>query len=290
MNNITQKIKSFQLVYPQVYSYILPKRSENDGSQKIGYTEKENVDKRILQQVKTAAFTEPYKKLWSAPAFFEGGNESFMDKTFHKFLIKKGIVKKASLGEEWFYFNGEPNKSKELFDLFCKENFLALQSNKGKTEYTLRFEQEEAVKKAISYFETNQKGEFLWNAKPRFGKTLASYDLAKRLNAKTVLIVTNRPAIANSWFDDYENFIDGYSFISETSSLNNRPTISRVQYTEIIKTTPKGQFTFLSLQDLKGSKYFGGPYDKLRWIADLEWDLLIIDEAHEGSRIVWKRY
>jgi superfamily II DNA or RNA helicase len=282
MNNITQKIKSFQLVYPQVYSYILPKRSENDGSQKIGYTEKENVDKRILQQVKTAAFTEPYKKLWSAPAFFEGGNESFMDKTFHKFLIKKGIVKKASLGEEWFYFNGEPNKSKELFDLFCKENFLALQSNKGKTEYTLRFEQEEAVKKAISYFETNQKGEFLWNAKPRFGKTLASYDLAKRLNAKTVLIVTNRPAIANSWFDDYENFIDGYSFISETSSLNNRPTISRVQYTEIIKTTPKGQFTFLSLQDLKGSKYFGGPYDKLRWIADLEWDLLIIDEAHEG--------
>lgn len=282
MNNITQNIKSFQLVYPQVYSYILPKRSQNDGSQKIGYTEKENVDKRILQQVKTAAFSEPYTKLWSAPAFFEGGNESFMDKTFHKFLTKKGIIKKASLGEEWFYFNGEPNKSKELFDLFCKENFLALQSNNGKTEYTLRFEQEEAVKKAIAYFEKNQRGEFLWNAKPRFGKTLASYDLAKRLNAKTVLIVTNRPAIANSWFDDYENFIDGYSFISETSSLNNRPTISRVQYTEIIKTTPNGQFTFLSLQDLKGSKYFGGPYDKLRWIADLEWDLLIIDEAHEG--------
>ncbi len=40
--------------------------------------------------------------------------------------------------------------------------------------------------------------------------------------------------------------------------------------------------TFLSLQDLKGSKYFGGPHDKLKWVADLEWDLLVIDEAHEG--------
>ena len=280
MSNITQQIKSYKIIYPQVYSYILPNRAENDGSQKIGYTENENVDKRILQQVKTAAFSEKYTKLWSAPAFFEGGKESFIDKTFHKFLVKKGIERKINLGEEWFYFNGEPLKSKDLFDIFRKEKFAALQSEKGKTEYTLRFEQEEAVKKALEYFGKNQRGEFLWNAKPRFGKTLASYDLAKQLNAQKVLIVTNRPAIANSWFDDYEMFIDGYAFISETSSLNNKPTITREQH---IATVPiKPQFTFLSLQDLKGSKYFGGNYDKLRWIAELEWDLLIIDEAHEG--------
>ena len=91
VNNKTQDIKSFQIVYPQVYSYILPNRNENNGSQKIGYTEQENVDVRILQQVKTAAFKEIYTKLWSAPAFFEGGKESFIDKTFHKFLVKKGI-------------------------------------------------------------------------------------------------------------------------------------------------------------------------------------------------------
>ena len=280
MSNKTQNIKSFQIVYPQLYSYILPNRNENNGSQKIGYTEKENVDKRILQQVKTAAFKEEYMKLWSAPAFFEGGKKSFIDKTFHKFLIKKGIEKKIKLGEEWFYFNGEPSKSKDLFDLFRKEKFSGLQNNNGKTEYTLRYEQEEAVKKALEYFEKNEKGEFLWNAKPRFGKTLASYDLAKRLQATKVLIVTNRPAIANSWFDDYEMFIDGYAFISETSSLNNRPTITREHH---ISTKPiKPQFTFVSLQDLKGSKYFGGNFEKLRWVADLEWDLLIIDEAHEG--------
>jgi len=280
MSNFTQNIKSFKIVYPQIYSYILPNRTQTDGSQKIGYTEKENVDVRILQQVKTAAFSEKYTKLWSAPAFFEGNEESFTDRAFHRFLEKKGIERKIDLGREWFYFNGEPLKSKDLFDLFRKENFLALQNDNGKTEYTLRFEQEEAVKKALDYFENNEKGEFLWNAKPRFGKTLASYDLAKRLNANKVLIVTNRPAIANSWFDDFEMFVDRYAFISETSSLKNRATLTREQH--IVAKPIKPIITFLSLQDLKGSKYFGGNFDKLRWVADLEWDLLIIDEAHEG--------
>jgi superfamily II DNA or RNA helicase len=280
MSNKTQGIKSYQIVYPQIYSYILPNRQQNDGSQKIGYTEKKNVDERILQQVKTAAFIEAYTKLWSASAFFEGGEESFTDKAFHKFLEKKGIVRKLELGQEWFYFNGEPIKSKDLFDLFCKERFSALQNDNCKIDYTLRFEQEEAVKKALEYFEKTEKGEFLWNAKPRFGKTLASYDLAKQLKANKVLIVTNRPAIANSWFDDFEMFVDGYSFISETSSLKNRATLTRERHIAIKPITPL--ITFLSLQDLKGSKYFGGNYDKLRWVADLEWDLLIIDEAHEG--------
>jgi type II restriction enzyme len=144
----------------------------------------------------------------------------------------------------------------------------------------LRFEQEDAVIKALEYFEKNEKGEFLWNAKPRFGKTLASYDLAKRLKANKVLIVTNRPAIANSWFDDFEMFVAGYAFISETSSLRNRATSHEGQH--YAKKPDKPLITFLSLQDLKGSKYFGGNYDKLKWVADLEWDLLIIDEAHEG--------
>ncbi|MFA6676561.1 MAG: DEAD/DEAH box helicase family protein, partial [Bacteroidales bacterium] len=280
MSKITQNIKSFKVIYPQVYSYILPKRKQNIGSQKIGYTERKNVDERIREQVKTAAFNEAYTKLWSAPAFFEDNNESFTDIDFHRFLEKKGIERKIELGREWFYFDGEPFKSKLLFDLFRKERFAALQKNNGKIDYTLRLEQEEAVKKALEYFEKTEKGEFLWNAKPRFGKTLASYDLVKRLKAKKVLIVTNRPAIANSWFDDFEKFVDDYAFISETSSLKNRATLTREQH--IAMRPIKPLITFLSLQDLKGSKYFGGNYDKLRWVAELEWDVLIIDEAHEG--------
>ena len=279
MSNITEKIKTHQLIYPQLYSYILIDQKDFEGSQKIGYTGKKNVEKRILQQVTTIKLK--HKTVWSAPAFFDNGKD-FLDTTFHEFLKKKGIVNRIDLGKEWYYFNGEPLHSRELFDLFRKEGFAALQNANGKSDYTLRFEQDEAVKKALDYFQNNDKGEFLWNAKPRFGKTLASYDLAKRLKASKVLIVTNRPAIANSWFDDYETFIEDYAFISETSSLEKRKAITRVQYNENIKTTPQPQFTFLSLQDLKGSKYFGGNFDKLRWVADLDWDLLIVDEAHEA--------
>ena len=280
MSNVTQNIKSYKVVYPQIYSYTLPELKPNEGSQKIGYTEQEDVNNRILQQVKTAAFRLKYELLWSAPAFFKDSNESFVDKLFHKFLEIKGIERKWELGYEWFYFNGDPLKSKDLFDLFRKEKFSALQKDKRKVDYTLRFEQEEAVNKALLYFENTKKGEFLWNAKPRFGKTLASYDLAKRLKANKVLIVTNRPAIANSWFDDFEMFVDGYAFISETSSLKHRATLTREQH--IAMKPIKPLITFLSLQDLKGSKFFGGNFNKLKWVADLEWDLLIIDEAHEG--------
>lgn len=280
MSNITQKIKTQQIIYPQLYSYILIDQKTFEGSQKIGYTGLMSVDKRINQQV-NGTIKLKHKKLWSGPAYFENGKD-FLDTIFHEFLEKKGYERRIYLGKEWFYFNGEPEKSRVLFDLFRKEGFAALQSDEGKIVYKLRQEQEEAVIKALDYFQNNKKGEFLWNAKPRFGKTLASYDLAKRLKANKVLIVTNRPAIANSWFDDYKTFVEGYAFISETSSIKGKGTITHEDYNDTNKSTFKGQFTFLSLQDLKGSKYFGGNFDKLRWVADLEWDLLIIDEAHDG--------
>lgn len=276
------KIKTTKVVYPQVYSYTLPDETDNEGSQKIGYTERKDVDARIREQVNTAAKHHRYDKLWSAPAFYQQQPpQDFSDKTFHKFLVKNGIENRQDLGKEWFYFNGTPEKSKQLFDTFRQQGFAALQAGGQKIPYELRSEQRGAVEKAVEYFRAHDNGEFLWNAKPRFGKTLASYDLAKRLDAKKVLIVTNRPAIANSWFDDFEMFIDGYYFISDTSSLSERRSLTREQY-NAVEGNDKSMITFLSLQDLKGSKFFGGSHDKLRWVADLEWDLLVIDEAHEG--------
>ena len=276
------KIKTTKVVYPQVYSYTLPDETDNEGSQKIGYTERKDVDARIREQVNTAAKHHRYDKLWSAPAFYQQQPpQDFSDKTFHKFLVKNGIENRQDLGKEWFFFNGTPEKSKQLFDAFRQQGFAALQAGGQKIPYELRSEQRGAVEKAVEYFRAHDNGEFLWNAKPRFGKTLASYDLAKRLEAKKVLIVTNRPAIANSWFDDFEMFIDGYYFISDTSSLSERRSLTREQY-NAIEGHDKSMITFLSLQDLKGSKFFGGSHDKLRWVADLEWDLLVIDEAHEG--------
>lgn len=276
------QIKTTKVVYPQVYSYTLPDEPDNEGSQKIGYTERKDVDSRIHEQVNTAAKHHRYTKLWSGPAFFsDQPPKDFTDKLFHKFLIKNGVENRLDLGKEWFYFNGAPDKSKQLFDTFRQQGFAALQQTGEKIAYELRSEQEAAVNQAVDYFKSHENGEFLWNAKPRFGKTLASYDLAKQLNAQKVLIVTNRPAIANSWFDDFEKFIDGYYFISDTESLADRKSLTREQY-NAIDGLEKPMITFLSLQDLKGSKFFGGSHNKLKWVADLEWDLLVIDEAHEG--------
>lgn len=280
LSNIPQ-IKTTKVVYPQIYSYTLPDEAENVGSQKIGYTERKDVDKRIYEQTHTAAKRLKYEKQWSAPAFFTNSTNDFRDTDFHKFLVKSDIQQRLDLGKEWFYFNGTPEKSKLLLNTFRTDGFAALQNSANKIPYELRSEQIDAVKKALAYFQTHQNGEFLWNAKPRFGKTLASYALAESLGAQKVLIVTNRPAIANSWFDDYERFVSGYHFISDTSSLAERRSLTREQY-NAIANQDKPMITFLSLQDLKGSKYFGGSHDKLRWVADLEWDLLIIDEAHEG--------
>lgn len=275
------KIKTTKVVYPQIYSYTLPDEADNEGSQKIGYTERKDVDKRIYEQTHTAAKRLRFEKQWSAPAFYADQQRDFKDSDFHKFLVKSDVQHRPDLGKEWFYFNGTPEKSKQLFDTFRQHGFAALQDGGKKIPYELRSEQQEAVEKAVEYFRAHDNGEFLWNAKPRFGKTLASYDLAKRLDAKKVLIVTNRPAIANSWFDDFDTFIDGYYFISDTASLADRKSLTREQF-NAIEGSDKPMITFLSLQDLKGSKYFGGSHDKLRWVADLEWDLLVIDEAHEG--------
>lgn len=295
MNDDKKIIKTTKRIYPQIYSYILPDIPANKGWQKVGYTERKDVDSRILEQTKTAAVKLRYEKLWSASSFSNATHEFFKDKDLHKYYVKNGIKKSkkqddGGLGEEWFYFNGTPEKSKELFDDYANGNLFSRSSEKS--PYKLRKEQERAVSQTLAYAEShqttdfsspNKEAEFLWNAKPRFGKTLSSYDFAKKFNAKNVLIVTNRPAIANSWFDDFDKFIDGYYFISTADSLKERETLSRDDFLNKANSSSEDrQITFLSLQDLKGGKVFGGPHNKLKWVADLNWDLLIIDEAHEG--------
>ena len=285
--NPATKIRTFKTVYPQIYAYTLPDLPDYNGSQKIGYTERKDVHERIREQTHTAAVNLRYDLKWSGPAFFADNKTDFRDGDIHNYLRQAGIENRTDLGKEWFYFNGTPERSRELYHNFRDGGTASLQLNNGKTPYTLRPEQEEAVTAAYNYFlshsdsdDTDEKPQFLWNAKPRFGKTLATYDLVKRLNARKVLIVTNRPAIANSWYDDFAKFIDGYYFISTANSLKDKPTLTREQYNAIADSN-KSQITFLSLQDLKG-RYFGGNYNKLDWVASLDWDLLVVDECHEG--------
>ena len=285
MSDDKKQIKTFKKVYPQIYSYILPDRHQNDGWQKIGYTERKDAKVRIREQNETASHKEPYDIKWIRPAR-KNNNKWFKDHELHRYYQQNAIRKDEGHGTEWFYFNGTPERSIELFEAFCQDRFI---DSNGKKFYILRPEQEDAVEQTLEYTERNQttdfknpneKAEFLWNAKPRFGKTLTTYDFMKRFGATKTLIVTNRPAIADSWYNDYKKFIDGYHFISTADSIKEK-TLTREEFNQI-EGSNKKQITFLSLQDLKGAKVFGGSFNKLQWVADLEWDLLVIDEAHEA--------
>ena len=277
------EIKTGRVVEPKIYAYTTPQVTTNDGWIKIGYTERD-VETRIREQTHTAAIQTEI--LWNHLAEYVDGPEkglNFKDHDFHGFLKFHDIERRPKT--EWFYFNGTPEKSEGLFNQFIHHDISGYQPGKS-NEYTLRREQDEAVTKTEAYFTSHENSEFLWNAKPRFGKTLSAYDLVKRLGVTNVLVLTNRPAVANSWYDDFDQFIAGnteYKFVSSTDSLKDRPSMSREQFIEYLSEHDEAkQIAFISLQDLKGSEFFGGEYNKLKWVADLHWDLVIIDEAHEA--------
>ena len=280
-------IKTTESVIPMIYAYTTPGIVYHDGWTKIGYTERD-VDLRIKEQTQTAHII-PHKE-WQDLAVFSDGKTSFTDKEFHTYLVKNDIKRMdpepdAEGCPEWFYISGD--KSYELFGKFKRD--MGVLQTLGVVPYVLRKEQKDAVEQTKNYFlDNSHKAECLWNAKPRFGKTLSTYDLCKELpNIEKVLIVTNRPAIANSWYDDYEKFMgteSGFYFVSNADGLKDKKyVLSREKYLDLVSENEfKGCIEFISLQDLKGSLYFGGSFDKLKEVADLEWDLLVIDEAHEG--------
>lgn len=278
-------ITTFRQIRPMVYSWRTPDVPKYTGWEKIGYTSRQSVDDRIAQQASQMSVTK--EKVWARQAIFtsESGGR-FTDRDFHAYLRKRGIERERGPQTEWHRFDGAEHTSLEYFNAFAGQDHADLQIS-GEEDYTLRPEQLAAVEQALAAF-TAGSAEVLWNAKPRFGKTLTTYDLMRRLDVEKVLIVTNRPAIANSWFDDFTRFIahqTSFKFISDSSSLSERPTMSRDQWpsyaAEYADSDPR-LVEFLSLQDLKGSEYFGGIFKKLKHIAEYHWDLLVIDEAHEG--------
>lgn len=280
MSEVTT-IKTTKIIYPQIYAYTLPEIDEESGWIKIGYTERYNVEDRIREQVHTAAINLKHKTLWSEPAKFSSSDDWFKDKQLHAYLrkFKKREQRKKT---EKFFYNGNPEEAHADFVEFVNKERSQVSQ---KLDYQLREEQEDAINQTLRYASEHPNGEFLWNAKPRFGKTLTTYDLARKMDAAKILIVTNRPAIANSWFDDFEKFISwqtDFAFVSTSDSLKNRPVMDRDVFMDQMSTGKERMLAFISLQDLKGAISFGGSIDKLAWVKNLEWDLLVIDEAHEG--------
>lgn len=280
------EINPYREIAPLIYSWSTPDIPKYEGWEKIGYTEQESAATRINQQASQLSVTKVQN--WSRRALFtsEAGG-TFRDSDFHAYLRQVGVERELTPARtEWHRFDGAPRSSLEYFNSFAGQDFSDFQVV-SEDDYELRPEQRAAVEQALTVF-NNGGSEALWNAKPRFGKTLTTYDLMRKIPARKVLIVTNRPAIANSWFDDFSRFIGHqttYKFVSESPSLSSRSAMTRDQWAKHVTNDANGDpriVEFVSLQDLKGSQYFGGVHKKLRHIADFEWDLLVIDEAHEG--------
>ena len=281
---LSSLINSFKRVVPMIYAYNTPGVTYHDGWTKIGYTE-QPVKVRIAQQTHTAGIK--VKVVWQDNAMYKDGSGIyFTDHSFHDFLeARKNVTREA--GTEWFKVDGATSRS--YFDEFASGS--DFEKEKTGSAYTLRKEQEAAVEMTLQYLKAHDgKGKFLWNAKPRFGKTLTTYELIRRMGCQNVLIVTNRPSIANSWNEDFQKFIAwqaNYRFVSDSDVLKGHAGVmTRDEYCNVVTQVEEdkipGQIAFESLQGLKGSAYFGGHYDKLKWISELDWDILVIDEAHEG--------
>ena len=286
---MTPNIQSFRRIIPMIYAYTHPQYPPHQGWTKIGYTDKQTVEERVRQQNHTAGIA--YEILWRDNAMYKDGSGIyFTDHDFHRYLTRVKKVERQP-DTEWFHVDGR--ESQGMFMDFANR---VIPVTDTASDYTLRREQAEAVRMTMEYFE-NGGTEFLWNAKPRFGKTLTAYDLIRQMDFQKVLIVTNRPSIANSWADDFQKFIawrGELCFVSDTDALRDKPgVLTREEYTSR-RGEERGMVAFESLQGLKGSVYFGGPFDKLRWMAKeyrdeygkpqkgIEFDLLIVDESQEG--------
>lgn len=277
------KLSTTRPALPQIYAYTTPGVPAHEGMVKIGYTDQLSVEERIRQQTQTADIH--YRLEWSGNAVYESSMESFRDSAFHDYLVRKGYQRKK--GTEWFWISPEE----------AQRCFYDFRVNRGRVEgpattvsYTLRDSQEAAVRMTMESFRKMPDRPFLWNAKPRFGKTLAVYDLCMRMKLERVLVLTNRPAVAVSWYEDYLKFVgtEKYCFVSRIQALHDRPDrcMTREEFVNGARGKHKKgvrrMIEFVSLQDLKGSIHFGGDLPKLEEVADLTWDLLVIDEAHEG--------
>ena len=175
------------------------------------------------------------------------------------------------------------------------EPYVKADGAKKKGKFIPRPEQSDAIERAFKYFKKNDgKGaEFLWNAKMRFGKTVCALWLIEKLNnelgKKKVLIVTHRPVVNASWFGDFMHlFKDSLNDYSYGTAKETDDESSMKDFYDIRRDAKSGKCVlfFASMQYLRLSKLVGGKQDdfKKEDILNYDWDLVIIDEAHEGTQ------
>lgn len=270
-------------VTPTIYAYRLLGVDSHKGYLKVGYTDR-TAKERIDEQLHTSKIR--YEIVLTESAMTNDGS-CFTDKNVHKLLERKGFHRLNPLDktDEWFDCSMEDVKAAILSLRTGSENV----ENRTQS-FGMRPEQFRAVEQTKSYFEQAVKEEpnripkFLWNAKMRFGKTFASYQLAKKMNLSRILVLTFKPAVESAWREDLVSHIDfeGWQFISNKDARNNNQNIDQ-EFSRADKSKPI--VVFGSFQDLLGTNESGGIKTKNEFIHATLWDLVIFDEYHFGA---WK--
>ena len=250
-------------VSPVIYAYEIIGAENRNGLIKVGYTTR-NAKDRIKEQLLTSGIE--YKILLEESAIRNDGT-TFDDHEVHRFLIKNKI---RNTDGEWFDCKIEDVKS-AILSIKNREDH----SGNRIYDYKMRPEQEDAVQKTHDYFaSTKDTTHFLWNAKMRFGKTFASYQLCKAMKAKKILVLTFKPAVENAWEEDltlHKDFED-WQFYSRKSKLNFEDLDMK-----------KPVVCFGSFQDFLGKNTVGGVKSRNEWVHTTNWDIVIFDEYHFGA-------
>ena len=277
------------------FIYIQTVKNENglfnayDGSQKIGEGSipeedleadwspnsdflREEAPKRIKQYMTTSGL--PYTLGWVELAFKKSTQTWFHDKDVHRVLTRSGINHSKYLeGNEWFETDLETAKAAIKAVKEGREYLqnIVEETPEAETKIELRPEQKEAVAKTQKVLK--KKDKMLWNAKMRFGKTMTSLQLIKEEQFQKVLIMTHRPVVSDSWFEDYRKLkMDEVGY--EYGSVNKGAYITSLK---------KGDKPFIYFASIQLLRYNNGETN-LKDFADVDWDLIIIDEAHEGTQ------
>lgn len=268
---------------PKIYAYEHIGVESQKGYIKIGYTVRD-VEDRVYEIEHTGGV--PYRILayWNA---MKNDGSVFTDHDVHAVLKKKGY-RQLNEGEdrnEWFKCSLNDVKAAVTAVQTGTENV----ENRTQT-FAMRPEQEQAVEMTMKYFKSayeensGRTPKFLWNAKMRFGKTFASYELAKKMGFKRILILTFKPAVQTAWREDLMTHVDfeGWQFITRPTTpggLSNDEQYKRADQSRPI-------VCFGSFQDFLGvNKETGGIKANNEWVHTTNWDLVIFDEYHFGA---WK--
>lgn len=257
-------------VNPTIYAYELPNDSKRKGQIKIGYTDRD-AQTRIKEQI--GAARSDFKIVFEESAMRPDGS-SFIDKTVHHLLRRDKIQNPDG---EWFVCTLNQLR-KAIHEIKTGER---TEENRV-LNFGMRPEQQEAVTKTITYFKSfkkenpNKTPHFLWNAKMRFGKTFTTYQLAKTMKWKKVLVLTFKPAVEDAWREDLNSHVDfkGWTFFSK----NEADYFSK--NTDFSKTN---LVCFGSFQDYLGTQKDGSIKVKNEWVHNTEWDCIVFDEYHFGA-------